>query len=64
MAEYNYAMYRGLISVEVEEISSQKVDRASCNAEAEKVDKSPDEYLCGNLIYDEDYIPTTIDIVD
>ena len=64
VAEYNYAMYRGLISVEVEEISSQKVDRASCNAEAEKVDKSPDEYLCGNLIYDEDYIPTTIDIVD
>lgn len=60
VAEYNYAVYRGLISTEDRALIKQKEQ----NEKFGKVDKSPDEYLCGNLIYDGDYIPTTIDIVD
>lgn len=61
VAEYNYGMYRGLISVEE---NSQNDDETTYDDGAEKADKSPDKYLCGNLIYNEDYIPTMIDIVD
>lgn len=65
VAEYNYAMYRGLISAEdSKEAINKNVSETSGEGEFEKVDKSPDEYFCGNLIYNEDYIPTTIDIVD
>ncbi|RDU60606.1 hypothetical protein [Helicobacter sp. MIT 14-3879] len=61
VAEYNYGMYRGLISVEE---NSQNDNETTYDDGAEKADKSPDKYLCGNLIYNEDYIPTMIDIVD
>lgn len=47
-----------------EEISNKKPEELSVDAGAEKADKGSDEYFCRNLIYDEDYIPTTIDIVD
>lgn len=60
VAEYNYTVYMGSISTEDRALIKQKEQ----NEKFVKVDKSSDEYLCGNLIYDEDYIPTTIDIVD
>lgn len=63
IAEYNYRVYTGAIPTE-ENAKNQKRAKYQQNADFGKADKSYDEYLCGNLIYDEDYIPTTLDIVD
>lgn len=63
VAEYNYRVYTGAIPI-AENTKNQKRAKRPQNADFSKADKSYDEYLCGNLIYDEDYIPTTIDIVD
>lgn len=63
VAEYNYRVYTGAIHIE-ENTKNQKRAKRPQNADFSKADKSNDEYLCGNLIYDEDYIPTTIDIID
>lgn len=65
VAEYNYAVYRGLIDTETNDgMDNKDYEILSNDIEEEKADKNFDKYLCGNLIYDEDYIPTTIDIVD
>ena len=50
IAEWNYAIY------------TQKPKCKSNKNDCEEESKI--EQLCGNLIYDEDFIPTTIDIID
>nr|WP_317381157.1 hypothetical protein [uncultured Helicobacter sp.] len=58
VAEWNYRVY------EEKEVLPELQQDYEENDDSSIKDTSPDEWLCGNLIYDEDFIPTTIDIMD
>lgn len=57
VAEWNYRVY------EEKEVLGQTEQDEPDRKDSNK-DPSPDEWLGGNLIYNEEFIPTTIDIVD
>ncbi|RDU61212.1 hypothetical protein CQA53_10470, partial [Helicobacter didelphidarum] len=58
IAEWNYRVY------EEKEVLPQIQNNKMPNNRLSIKEPSPDEWLAGNLIYDKEYIPTTIDVKD